>query len=72
MARSPVAGPYSSIGPVVAQSSEVLGSKGSHVGFLTSGWAYIVLKTVQRPGVYSAAYGTVHQCLFPMRAPCTP
>ena len=24
------------------------------------GCAYTVLKTVQRPGVYSAAYGTVH------------
>ena len=24
------------------------------------GCAYIVLQTVQRPGVYSAAYGTVH------------
>ena len=24
------------------------------------GWAYTVLQTVQRHGVYSAAYGTVH------------
>ena len=39
---------------------EVPGSNPARAGYFRRGCAYTVLQTVQRPGVCSAAYGTVH------------
>ena len=44
----------------MAQNSGVLGSNPGEVRYLSSGCAYAVLQTVQRSGVCSAVYGTVH------------
>ena len=54
-----------SFSPVMARNSEVLGSNSDRVRCLSSspndrGCAYTVLLTVQRHGVCSAVYGTVH------------
>ena len=53
------AGPNGSFVSTGACNLEVPGSNPGRAGYLSSWTAYTVLQTVQRPGVYSAAYGTV-------------
>ena len=43
-----------------SDGSFVPGSNPGRVGYCHHGCAYTVLQTIQRPGVHSAAYGTVH------------
>ena len=53
-------GPNGSFVSTGACNLEVPGSNPGRAGFCHRGCAYTVLQTVERPGVYSAVYGTVH------------
>ena len=55
-----MAGPDGSFVSTGACNLEVSGSNPGRAGFCHCGCAYTVLQTVERPGVYSAVYGTVH------------
>ena len=55
-----VADPDGSFVSTGACNLEVLGSNPAEPDICHGGCAYTVIQTVQRQGVYSAAYGTVH------------
>ena len=54
------AGPDGSFGSAVVRNLGVTGSNPGRPDICHGGCAYTALRTVQRPGVCSDAYGTVH------------
>ena len=55
-----MAGPDISFVSTEACNLEVPGANPGRAGYLSSWLCITVLQTVQRPGMYSTAYGTVH------------